>query len=79
MEWKVIKTEKEYQKAIKRLDVIFDATKNSKEGDELELITLLIDKYEQEKDPIDFQDQLASLANEALKEFKNGKSSDKSW
>ena len=49
MELKVIKTEKEYQKAIARLEIIFDAKKGSKDGDELELLSLLIDMYEQEK------------------------------
>ena len=49
MNWKVIKTEKDYQKALKRLETIFDATRNSKDVDELELLTLLIDNYEQEK------------------------------
>lgn len=61
MEWKVIKTEKEYQRAIRRLDVIFDAKKNSKEGDELELLSLLIDNYEQEKTPIDFPDPIEAI------------------
>ena len=61
MEWKVIKTEKEYQKALKRLELIFDAARNSKEGDELELISLLIDNYEQERDPIDFPDPIEAI------------------
>jgi len=61
MEWKVIKTEKAYQKALKRLEVIFDATKNSREGDELELLTLLIDNYELEKTPIDFPDPIEAI------------------
>ena len=46
MIWKVIKTEKEYQKALKRLDTIFDSKKGSRNGDELELLSLLIDNFE---------------------------------
>lgn len=61
MEWKVIKTEKDYQKAIKRLELIFDAARNSKEGDELELLSLLIDNYEQEKVLIDFPDPIEAI------------------
>jgi HTH-type transcriptional regulator/antitoxin HigA len=61
MEWKVIKTEKDYQKAIKRLDLIFDAVRNTKQGDELELLSLLIDKYELEKVPIDFPDPIEAI------------------
>src|SRR5687768_299904 len=61
MEWKVIKTEKEYQKALRRLEMIFDATRNSKEGDELELLSLLIDNYEQEMAPIEFPDPIEAI------------------
>lgn len=58
---KVIKTEKDYQKALKRLEVIFDAKKGSKNGDELELISLLIDNYEKEKYPIDLPDPIEAI------------------
>lgn len=61
MEHKVIKNEKEYQKALSRLDKIFDAKKGTKEGDELELLSLLIDKYEQEKYPIDLPDPIEAI------------------
>jgi HTH-type transcriptional regulator/antitoxin HigA len=58
---KVIKTEKEYQKALTRLEVIFNAKKGTKDGDELELLALLIDKYEQEKYPIDLPDPIEAI------------------
>jgi HTH-type transcriptional regulator / antitoxin HigA len=61
MEWKIIKTQKDYQKALKRLDVIFDAKKNTKEGDELELLGLLIDNYEKDKFPIDLPDPIEAI------------------
>ncbi len=61
MQHKVIKTEKEYQKALQRLEKIFDAKKRTKEGDELELLALLIDKYEQEKYPIDLPDPIDAI------------------
>ena len=61
MEWKVIKNEKDYQKALKRLEMIFDATKNSKDGDELELLALLIDNYELENTPIDYPDPIEAI------------------
>ncbi len=53
MEIKVIKTEKDYQMALRRLDAIFDAHLDSQNADELEMLSLLIDKYEEEKFPID--------------------------
>lgn len=37
MNIKVIKTETEYQEALERLEVIFDAKAGTKEGDELEV------------------------------------------
>lgn len=41
--------------------MIFDAARNSKEGDELELLSLLIDNYEQEKVLIDFPDPIEAI------------------
>lgn len=61
MTLKVIKTEKDYQKALKRLEVIFDAKKGSKDGDELELLSLLIDNYEKEKYHIDLPDPIEAI------------------
>lgn len=48
MKLKLIKTEKEYQKALKRLDEIFHAKKGTKEQEELEIIVMLIQRYEDE-------------------------------
>lgn len=61
MDWKVIKTEKDYQKALKRLETIFDSKKGSKNGDELELLSLLIDNFEKEKFPIDLPDPIEAI------------------
>ena len=61
MNWKVIKSEKEYQKGLKRLESIFDAKNGTKEGDELELLSLLIDNYEKEKSPIDLPDPIEAI------------------
>jgi HTH-type transcriptional regulator/antitoxin HigA len=46
MKVKVIKTEEEYNQALKRLEVIFDAPADSTEGDEAELLAILIENYE---------------------------------
>ncbi len=61
MNWKVIKTEKDYQIALSRLEEIFDSKKGSKNGDELELLSLLIDNYEKDKFPIDLPDPIAAI------------------
>jgi len=49
---KVIKTEKDYQQAIERLEMIFDAPIDTSEGDEAEILSILIEKYEDEHYPI---------------------------
>ena len=49
MKAKIIKTEVEYQKALKRLDQIFHALEGSPEKDELGILVMLIEKYETEK------------------------------
>jgi len=61
MQTKLIKTEKQYQEALERLEVIFDATKNSKNADELELLSFLIEKYEQENHQIDLPDPIEAI------------------
>ena len=58
---KPIKTEKDYQESFKRLDIIFDAKKGTSEGDELEILSILIEKYENEKFPIGFPDPIEAI------------------
>ena len=48
MKFKLIKTEEEYQKTLKRLDKIFHAKKGTKEQEELEILVMLIQRYEDE-------------------------------
>ena len=55
---KIIKTEEEYNQALIRLEAIFDAPADSPEGDEAELLGLLIEKYEDEYYPIDGPDPI---------------------
>lgn len=61
MNIKPIKTEKDYQKALKRLEAIFDARPGSKEGDELEVLGVLIEKYEDEHYSIDAPDPIEAI------------------
>lgn len=49
---KIIKTEAEYEAALQRLEVIFDAKRDTPEGVELDLLSLVIDNYEKEHFPI---------------------------
>ena len=56
---KVIRSEHKYDSALERLNTIFDADPNTPEGEEAELLALLIEDYEEEHyiieapDPID--------------------------
>ena len=61
MDIKIIKTEKEYESALERLSDIFDAPINSPEGDEAELLTILIENYEQEHYQIDAPDPIEAI------------------
>jgi HTH-type transcriptional regulator/antitoxin HigA len=61
MNFKIIKTEQDYQQALNRLEEIFDAKKGSQEGDELELLGILIDLYEKENFPIDLPDPIEAI------------------
>lgn len=56
-----IRNEKDYQRALARLEEIFDARKGSKEGDELEVLSKLVDTYENEHFPFGIPDQSAAI------------------
>ena|SRR6218665_1246416 len=58
---KPIKTKKDYQRALERLEVIFDSKKGSAEGDELEILGILIEKYEDAHFPVDFPDPIEAI------------------
>jgi HTH-type transcriptional regulator/antitoxin HigA len=61
MKYKLIKNQKEYQIALDRLDKIFDAQKGTAEADELELLSILIEKYEDELYPINLPDPIEAI------------------
>ena len=61
MEIKLIKTENDYNQALERLEVLFDAKKGTPEGDELELLGILIEQYENTHFPIDLPDPIEAI------------------
>ena len=61
MNIKPIRTKKDYEQALERLEVIFDAKKGTDKGDELEILGMLIENYENEKFPIDFPDPVEAI------------------
>jgi HTH-type transcriptional regulator/antitoxin HigA len=56
-----IKNEQDYNLALERLEMIFDSKKGTPEGDELEILGMLIEKYEDEHFPIDFPDPIEAI------------------
>ena len=56
-----IRNEKDYQKALEQLELIFDAKKGTEKGDELEILSILIDRYENEKFPIEMPDPIEAI------------------
>jgi HTH-type transcriptional regulator / antitoxin HigA len=77
MDIKVIKTDIDYQQALKRLEIIFDAPVDSPEGDEAEILSLLIERYEEENYPIEaikFRMEQMNLSKSDLAEIIGYKS-----
>jgi len=58
---KPIRSEKEYKKALIRLEELFDAKTGTEKGDELEILSILIDNYENEHFPIDSPDPIDAI------------------
>lgn len=61
MRIKPIKTEEDYHQAMERLEIIFDAKPGSSEGDELEVLGILIDEFENKHFPIDMPDPIEAI------------------
>ena len=61
MNLKPIKTRKDYQQALARLEVIFDAKKDTSAGDELEILGILIEQYENDHFPISLPDPIEAI------------------
>ena len=56
-----IRNEQDYQNALERLEVIFDAKRGTEKGDELEILSILIDNYENEHFPIGMPDPIEAI------------------
>lgn len=61
MKFKAIKTENDYELALERLKIIFQADENSPNGDEAEVLSILIEKYEEEHYPIGMPDPIEAI------------------
>ena len=61
MKLKPIKTKIDYRNALQRLDAIFDAPIDTQAGCEAEILSLLIENYENEHYPIDAPDPIEAI------------------
>jgi len=61
MNIKPIKNEADYRNALKRLEVIFDAPIGTIEGDEADLLGLMVDDYEKKHYPIEAPDPIEAI------------------
>ena len=61
MKLKPIKTAQDYFEALERLEVIFDANPGTNEGDELEILGILLEEYENKHFPIELPDPIEAI------------------
>ena len=61
MNIKPIKNKKDYDSALKRIESLMDAKRNSPDFDELEVLSILVEKYEDEHFPVKSPDPIESI------------------
>ncbi len=61
MEIKLIKSEADYRNALKRLEIIFDAPIDTVDGNEAEILSMLIENYENKYYPIEAPDPIEAI------------------
>jgi HTH-type transcriptional regulator / antitoxin HigA len=61
MELRPIKNESDYQNALREIETLFDAEPNSPECDRLDILTTLVEAYEQKHYPIEAPDAISAI------------------
>jgi len=61
MQLKPIRTEKDYEAALARIEEIFDAEPDTPDGDELEILASLVEVYEKKNYPIGMPDPIEAI------------------
>lgn len=61
MELRPIRTEKDYQEALREIELLFDAAPNTPEYDRLDVLSTLVDAYERVHFPIQIPDPIAAI------------------
>ena len=58
---RLIKTDKDYEKALSRIEGLMDAKPGTSEIDELEMLTALVEMYEEQNYPISPPDPIKAI------------------
>ncbi|MGA8871788.1 MAG: transcriptional regulator [Candidatus Acidiferrales bacterium] len=61
MDIKPIRLEVDYERALRRVEELWDSLEGSAESDELDVLTTLIEAYEREHFPIDLPDPIEAI------------------
>jgi HTH-type transcriptional regulator/antitoxin HigA len=61
MNLKPIRTKSDYQLALKRMEIVFDAPSGTSESDEADILGLMIDEYEKKHYPIEAPDPIEAI------------------
>jgi HTH-type transcriptional regulator/antitoxin HigA len=61
MDIKPIRSESDYERALRRVEELWDSPKGSAESDELDILATLIEAYEQEHYPIELPDPIEAI------------------
>lgn len=61
MEIRPIKTQADYQEALREIETLFEATENTPEYDQLDILSTLIEAYEKTHFPIELPDPIEAI------------------
>jgi len=61
MDIKPIKTNRDYERALKAIDALMDAKPNSPEGDRLDVLSTLVEAWEEKNYPIEAPDPIEAI------------------
>jgi HTH-type transcriptional regulator / antitoxin HigA len=61
MNIKPVKNERDYNRALKRIEALMDAEPGTQHMDELEVLSILVEKYEDDHFPIDAPDPVEAI------------------
>mgnify|MGYP001432892760 CR=1 FL=1 len=61
MEIRPIRTQTDYQKALREIELLFDAPENTPEYDQLDILSTLVEAYEKKHFPIELPDPIEAI------------------